>query len=62
MFSVHCPTHGTQVLLTERRIEAIEAQQGGHDIRWRCWCDTTGTSFVPKLTTEQMVGRHRTAV
>ena len=27
MFSVHCPTHGTEVLLSERRIEAIRAAE-----------------------------------
>ena len=62
MFSVQCPTHGTEVLLSERRIEAIQATEHGQVVRWRCWCDTVGTSFVPKLTTEQMVGRHRAAV
>jgi hypothetical protein len=62
MFSVHCPTHGTEVLLSERRIEAIEPTQSGHLLPWRCWCDTVGTTFVPRATAEQMVGRHRTAV
>jgi hypothetical protein len=62
MFSVHCPTHGTEVLLSERRIESIDAVEGGHRLRWRCWCDTVGTTFVPRATVDQMVGRHRPAV
>jgi hypothetical protein len=62
MFSVHCPTHGTEVLLSERRIEAIAPTAGGHALRWRCWCGTTGTSIVPRLPTDVLVGRHRPAV
>ena len=59
MFSVHCPTHGTEVLLSERRIEAVESVAGGHLLRWRCWCGTTGETFVARTS---MVGRHRPAV
>jgi phage terminase large subunit GpA-like protein len=62
MFSVHCPTHGTEVLLSERRIESIDAVEAGHRMRWRCWCGTVGTTFVPRATVDQMVGRHRPAV
>jgi len=62
MFTVDCPEHGTQVLLSERRIEAIVPREGGQELRWRCWCGTAGTTFVPRLRVDQMVGRHRTAV
>ncbi len=58
MFSVHCPTHGTEVLLSERRIVSIDPAEGGQQLAWRCWCGTEGTTFVPRL----MVGRYRTAV
>ena len=59
MFSVQCPTHGTEVLLSEQRIEAIVPVTGGHLLRWRCWCGTAGETFVARAS---MVGRHRPAV
>lgn len=62
MFSVHCPTHGTDVLLSERRIRAIEPADGGHRLHWRCWCGTEGTTHVPRLGATASVGRYRPAV
>jgi hypothetical protein len=59
MFSVDCPTHGTEVLLSERRIAAIVPVPGGQLLEWRCWCGTTGATFVPRLS---MAGRYRPAV
>lgn len=62
MFSVHCPSHGTEVLLSDRRIEAIvPLPGGGHALRWRCWCDTVGTTVVTR-DQRPMVGRQRPAV
>jgi hypothetical protein len=69
MFTVDCPTHGTEVLLSERRIEAVtpvpahprgEHAVEGQLLRWRCWCDTEGTTFIPRMPA--MVGRYRLAV
>lgn len=62
MFSVHCPTHGTEVLLSERRIVRIEPAEGGHELHWRCWCGTEGASFVARIPSTHFVGRHRPAV
>lgn len=62
MFSVECPTHGAEVLLSERRIEAIVPIDGAHLVRWRCWCGTVGTSIEPKRRSEHLVGRYRPAV
>jgi hypothetical protein len=59
MFSVHCPTHGTEVLLSERRIEALVPVEAGQLVRWRCWCGTVGESLVARAP---MVGRNRPAV
>jgi hypothetical protein len=59
MFTVHCPTHGGDVLLTERRIDALESSPAGHRLRWRCWCGTAGTTFVGRTRGPGMVGRHR---
>jgi hypothetical protein len=45
MFSVHCPQHGAEVLLTDRHIEAIENSDHGIRIHWICYCGERG-SFV----------------
>jgi hypothetical protein len=45
MFSVHCPNHGVEVLLTARHIEAIENTDEGIRIHWVCYCGDHG-SFV----------------
>ncbi len=43
MLSVHCPRHGTEVLLSERRITRI-ARDGDHlTLEWVCWCGHRGT-------------------
>ena len=42
MFSVHCPRHGTRVLLSERRIEGIDPVDDGLVVRWRCRCGQDG--------------------
>lgn len=44
MFDVHCPGHGTRVLLGPRSIEALENTPHGVVLRWRCRCGATGTS------------------
>ena len=63
MFSVHCPTHGTDVLLSERRISRIESVDGGHRLHWRCWCGTEGTTAVARVEAPPLVGRrYRPAV
>ncbi len=43
MFSVHCPRHGADVLLSERRIEALVHRDDGIDVRWVCWCGARGS-------------------
>ena len=42
MFSVHCPRHGSRVLLSERRIEGIDAVDDGLVVRWQCRCGERG--------------------
>jgi hypothetical protein len=43
VLSVHCPRHGTEVLLSERRITRI-ARDGDHlTLEWVCWCGHRGT-------------------
>ena len=45
MFSVHCPSHGAEVLLDETQIESIENSDVGIVVHWVCWCGERG-SFV----------------
>lgn len=37
MFAVHCPRHGTRVLLTERRIRALHNTEAGIVIEAECY-------------------------
>lgn len=43
MLSVHCPRHGSQVLLSERHILAIEPSGDALRVRWECWCGHRGS-------------------
>ena len=42
MFEVHCPRHGTRVLLSEGRIRGIANTETGIVVAWRCWCGLEG--------------------
>ena len=55
MFSVHCPTHESEVLLSERRIRALRPTTAGLEIDYECWCGTRGSM----RTGRAMAGRHR---
>jgi hypothetical protein len=43
MFTVHCPRHGSEVLLSERRIVGLDASGDGMTVRWVCWCGHQGS-------------------
>jgi hypothetical protein len=43
MFSVNCPRHGSEVLLSESRIVGIDAIGDGLKVRWVCWCGHIGS-------------------
>jgi hypothetical protein len=43
MFTVHCPRHGSEVLLSERRIVGLDASGDGMTVRWVCWCGHHGS-------------------
>jgi len=45
MFSVHCPSHGAEVLLTQSNIESLENSEIGIVVHWVCWCGERG-SFI----------------
>jgi hypothetical protein len=43
MFSVHCPQHGTEVLLSERHIVGLDPSDDYLTVRWVCWCGHRGS-------------------
>jgi hypothetical protein len=45
MFTVHCPHHGSDVLLPESNIESMRNGATGIEVRWVCTCGHRG-SFV----------------
>jgi hypothetical protein len=59
MFTVKCPDHGCDVLLSEKRIRALHPIDRGLRVQWECWCGHVG-SFVTGRAL--MVGRNRPAV
>lgn len=42
MFTVHCSQHGSEVLLSERRIRTLHHTPRGLDLEWECWCGSRG--------------------
>ena len=55
MFTVHCPRHGSEVLLNERRIVALEPDDDRLKVRWVCWCGYRGSHHTGR-------SRRRTAI
>lgn len=43
MFSVQCPQHGNEVLLSESRIESLQNTLAGIEVRWVCYCGHRGS-------------------
>jgi len=43
MFSVHCPQHGSEVLLPEGHIESVRNTQSGIEVAWVCYCGHRGS-------------------
>ncbi len=43
MFSVHCPGHGTEILLPTRCIERLRNTDVGIEVSWRCVCGSHGS-------------------
>ncbi len=49
MFDPFCPTCASRVLLTTRRLLALEPTPTGHHARLRCWCGTEVVMAVDRL-------------
>jgi hypothetical protein len=43
MFSVNCPRHSSEVLLSESRILRIDPTGEGLTVSWVCWCGHVGS-------------------
>jgi hypothetical protein len=43
MFTVNCPRHGSEVLLTESRIVGLDSSSDHLTVRWVCWCGHQGS-------------------
>jgi len=43
MFTVKCPRHGSEVLLSERGIESLRNTAAGIEVRWVCHCGHRGS-------------------
>lgn len=43
MFTVNCPRHGTDVLLSEGAIESMQNTGAGIEVRWICHCGHRGS-------------------
>ncbi len=53
MFAIDCPTHGSRVLVTERRIRNLVNTPAGILLDVECWCGThvqvlTGRNAAPR--------------
>ena len=52
MFTVHCPRHGTTVLLTADQIVRLVPTPSGVDLHWACWCGADGVEHIARLPEE----------
>lgn len=43
MFAVHCPAHGTRVLIWSSGVEAVRNTDDGIEVDYRCTCGHRGT-------------------
>ena len=59
MFTIQCPEHGCEVLLSESRIRALRLREEGITVDYECWCGHRGSFDSGRPV---MVGRHRPAV
>ena len=43
MFAVHCPRHGTRVLIWSSGVESVRNTEHGIEVDYRCTCGHRGT-------------------
>ena len=49
MFSIHCPRHGSDVLLFPSAIRGLRNTLHGIELDWQCTCGETGTLLTGRL-------------
>jgi len=52
VFDPWCPTCSARVLLTTRRLLALDSTPTGHHARLRCWCGTEVAMAVARIGAE----------
>ena len=55
MFTMHCPRHGSEVLLNERRITGLERDGDHLTVRWVCWCGHQGSHRTGRARRETVI-------
>src|ERR687897_898282 len=54
MFSVYCPRHGSDVLLSESRINGLDNSPGDITVRWTCYCGDAAVAVGEAGLTERL--------
>lgn len=52
MFDVHCPNHGSRVLLFSSDIEATANTREGIEVHYRCFCGYRGVWLTGRRSAE----------
>ena len=55
MFKVHCPKHGSDVLLFGDNIESLHNRRTGTELRWVCTCGQRGKLVTRRADRRSMV-------
>ena len=46
MFTVFCPRHRANVLLSQDAIVGLRGDDNGYEVQWRCHCGETGATLI----------------
>lgn len=52
MFDIHCPNHGSRVLLFSSDIEAVHNIRGSIEVYYRCFCGYRGVWVTGRARSE----------
>lgn len=50
MFAVHCPSHGSRVLIFNSGVERVRNTERGIEVDYRCSCGQRGTWLTGRAT------------
>ena len=54
MFTVHCPGHGSRVILGDGAITKLVNGDHGIEVHWRCDCGTEGIELMGRPAERQV--------